>query len=272
MSRERLLPVILGGLGMLVLSLVVAMASASIPGDEEPWLRLSVGDSSTLTAIWTWMIIVVTVVGIIVIAISSAGGQQRSRRRRRNLLAMLIGLAVLIAAIRVLFPVIGSVAGETVAPPDDPAPPSTVSTGGGSPIWWIALLVGAGAIAVLGSIGSNRRTASPRVGGSEFPTVAPAGAGPGRRRWEPGADPRSRVLAAYAAFEEGADEAGLPRLPSETARSHLGRVGRRLGLDPVDLGELSSDHARARFDAVEPEAVDAEAAEEASRRLLRGMR
>jgi hypothetical protein len=83
----------------------------------------------------------------------------------------------------------------------------------------------------------------------------------------PGDDPRSRVINAYASFEAGALDSGVPRLKSETPRGHAKRVVSELSLDSPDLRTLSEQYEAVRFADTDAGPQEADQAENAWQRL-----
>ncbi len=272
-ANNRVLPMILGGVGILGLGFVVAMASATVPGrQEEPLFDMTWRPGNSVTVILTWLVAITAVIGAVVLLLAVKEPRTKEGgKRKRTLLALVVGLILFALAWRYLRPAAEALLTEESELVPDPVDPLPVGPRSSNPIWALGALVALVVIAALVRLGLSLRSpktelapddVSAKVAAPPPPTMAPRAVG---------IDPRSRVIGAYLDFEEIAERAGVPREPAETANSHARRVVAEFDLPREDARALVNRHSAARFGAVEPSDDDATRAEKASAVLCERM-
>ncbi|HSK06176.1 MAG TPA: DUF4129 domain-containing protein [Acidimicrobiia bacterium] len=275
MSRRRVVSMLTASAAVLALGYVVAVASRSLPGATEgaPLFDLDFRSDLDLGPLLAWALIALAVLGVVLFALALGQGQSRVSGRRRSLLGAVLGLLVLFAIVRWLWPAAETLFGEGAATGE----PATEVLGeerrGAAGGWLLGILLAAVLAAALTRIGLSIKT-TPAVFGpvaDERVTVLPAGTGTAPVPRGLGDDPRSRVIAAYERFERELAALGRPRHESETTARHAWRASRELDLSPVDVGELVRHHALARYGAAPPTESDAAAAEGSAQRLTLGL-
>jgi hypothetical protein len=256
---------------VLVLGFVVAVAAGSLPGNSEstPLLDLEVRTELDLTPVFAWVLLAMAVIGAVLMALGVRQTRPRQERNRRRILGSLIALVVFVVVFRWVRPAAemlleeGSALTESAT---DALGEGQARTASG---WLFSLLLAAVVAAALTRIGLSINAAPPPLNADE-PDVTEGVHEPVAAKRvirSPGNDPRSRVLEAYQEFETGVEEAGQPRVPTETTGRHARRAGELLELDSGVVDALVTQHATARYASTEPALSDAETAELLSTQL-----
>ena len=265
---------VLAGVGVLGLGFVVAMASASVPGrQDEPLLDVAWRPGTNFTDVLTWLVAIAVVIGAVVLMLSVREPRMgRGRERRVAAVAVIVGLILFFLAWRYLRPVAESLLepGSELAPgdlTDTPAPGPTTS----NQVWVLGALIGVVVIAALVRLGLSLRTPKTELESGQVSREEQAEEPPTPRPAPRSTDPRGRIFGAYLDFEEAAADAGVGRVPAETAGTHARRVVASYSLPQDAARTLVARHAEARFGAREPTAADADLAESASSSLRQGL-
>jgi hypothetical protein len=242
----------LAAFSLLVLGYVVAVAARTRPGSsaDDPLFDLESGLDIDATRIFAWIIVAMAIMGAVLFVLGLKQSKPQEDKKKRSLLGLFLGVIAFFLIFRYLQPATQALleapppaeTGEAVGQPG-------TEGGGDSSSWLFALLVAAVVAAALARVGMTVRESDTSL------EIEPALVGPpiavsGERRatLAPlGADPRSRVLAAYWRFEDALTECGVPRKANETANRHAGRARRDLGLGRSEVDQLMSRYARTRF-------------------------
>ena len=263
-----------GSTAVLALGFVVAVAARDLPGErqDEPGLDVALRVDLDLTPLLAWLLLVLALLGAVLFAVGMREAKPRDDTRRRNLLGALIGIILFVAIFRWVRPAALALfdEGSSVA---NPGSDEVAATGARSAAGWLfSLLLAAILAATLTRIGLSIKSIP-----SPYPLATDGPAGEAVLATAPdiiriGADPRSRILVAYAQFESEVAASGEPRRPTETTRRHARRAGRLLGLDPGEVDDLVEHHARARYGRSVPTDLEASSAERTSKRLRERLR
>jgi hypothetical protein len=266
---QRIVRGTLSALAVLALGFVVSLAANSVPGRgaDEPVLEVAWRPGVDVTTVLTWLVIISAVIGALIMVFTAKEGSPPQQRKRRSLVVLVLGIVVFVVVARfvrsisdTLLPETSEVIGDVVEQP--------ITQNAGNSAWLFSLLVAAVVAVAITRVGLALRSAAPPI--EDAPPAAaaiPTAVSQAPTSQPYGDSPRGRIFGAYGEFEQTLDEVGVPRSPSETAAQHAGRAKSVLGLNPPDLGILSSRHADARFGSTEPTVEDALEAESASARL-----
>jgi len=265
---RRVVAMVTGSAAILGFGFVVAVAAKSLPGDQqtEPLLDVVFRSDLDPTPILAWILIFLAIAGGVLYAMGLKEAKPRKEAGKRGILAVLIGLVLFVALYRWIRPAAEAFLQEAPSAVDPVREVIGDDGGGGAGAWLFSLLLAAVLAATLTRIGLSIKTTVPSFVSKtdgEMPTQLPAPPeGPAVRSL--GADPRSRVLAAYEDFESDLATAGQPRGATETTAHHARRVAGSLNLDEEVLHTLVDRHAAARYGRVEPTEADAGLAERSS--------
>ncbi len=258
---------------VLGLGFVVAVAARTLPGgsEDEPLFDLDFRTDIDLTPVFAWMIMILVVLVAVLFALALRETQPRGERRRRGILGIVIGLVLFAVIIRWLRPAAEALLDEGAAAAESATDLLADGRTGTTGAWLFSVLIAAVLAAALTRIGLSIKTVvspfRPAEDSEALPSPMPVESVPVPSKL--GDDPRSRILDAYADFENWLTALGRPRDDTETTSRHARRAAHELSLDADEVRDLVGHHSRARYGNDSPTEADAVAAERTSTRLRR---
>lgn len=272
MKSRRLLDMVTAGALVVGLGLVIAVSARSLPGqdDQEPLLDVVVGMPPFLALAFQWFILATAGLLALFLLFSLAKVAPREWPPRRRWLGLIVWIFVFALMYYFVRPVAEEAVSETLPPVEsvEETPTTSVAT---SAAWMVSILMAAVIAAALARVGMTVRSRDWSLEPQEEEPLPPASGGvpPPRVAAVVGTDPRSRAITAYAAFEEGATNAGMQRRVAETPRRHAARVTESSGLEPDDVQILGEVFSEARF-GDDPVAEESAASAESALDRIRG--
>jgi len=255
-------------LGALVLA-VVGLRAADLQGASNRGWRLDDLSGSTPYLAVAGGVGLLVVLGVIAWAMTGSRKGQLSGRRRRSTWAtlLLLGAGALVVVLLPPRGPAGQLAGGRAAPvplPKGRAAPAATSHSGAA----VVLLLLAVVLLTVFLAARGRRAPEPAPEAAAGPELADGlAAAAAVLRERPADDPRERVVAAYAAFEQALAGRGLQRGAAGTPTALLQRAVDG-GAPAGPAGALTRLFGAARFGAAPVSEADVDAAEVALRALL----
>ncbi len=246
----RLVIVVAAVTAIISLASIVVVSSRAFPGGDPP--PTAGGPIAVhLESILHWTFVAIAVLGAVLMMIrfrdrvASTGGQRRSPVR------VLASVVIFVTLFWLLAPLTRDFLADLGQADTEAAPGAeTPSQGIGSAGWLLAVLLAAAIATALTKLGiAVRREEAPFLI-EQDEMSEPIGAVSAFDRdvaLALSSDTRSRVLAAYARFEQAADQTGSGRLPAETARAHARRLARERALDHDMVEAFVDVYDMARF-------------------------
>lgn len=270
-GNRRFLSMGLGSIALVLLGFVVAVAARSRPGGaDEALLEFDLDLGFDVTQILVWVILVLAILGTVLLVLGANQDRPDEDKRKRSWWGIALGILFSLVVLRYLRPLAEGlfepVGAESVAASaiEDPSPAP-----GGNSAWLFSILIAAILVAALTRVGLTVRSADgsfdPPL--AEAPSLSTPAWGPGPVAVALGADPRSRVIRAYAEFENVTAVAGVGRGLAETARHHGRRAATELNVNGNDISALIAIFSSTRFGRSEVTPIDAESAELLSTKL-----
>lgn len=253
------------------LGYVVALAARTLPGGEGEDLPLEVGLSAPdwFGPIFNVLILLVAGITAVFLLMNVARAAPRQLPPARRWLGLLAWIVIFALVYRFARPAVEEAVSGTLPPLEDTDTPVDTSAATAAS-WVVSVLIAAVIAAALTRIGFLVRSSplemelAPTTGQEEAAAAAAVAAPVTRSR---GMDPVSRVINAYADFEDGTRDLGLGRQTSETVVRYSKRAARQLGLSQDDVSGLAGLYSEARYADHGVDESEAAAAESAWSRI-----
>ncbi len=255
---------------LMGLGYVVAASAATLPGGEgpEPLLEFDLTMPAFASAAIRWSMLALAGFGAMLLLLSLAKTVPAQRFNIKRYATFLVWLAVLLLLYSIARPATEGVTTTTGVLPPETQESLTAPVPVGND-WMVGALLVAVIAAVITRLALVTKSRFWDAGLPERETQHEAA---DESIAEPiaavvGDDPRSRVINAYAGFEDLASREGAGRLLSETPRHHAQRAVGEMAIERFDLDVLGGEYESVRFADARVESEDAERAETAWDRI-----